>query len=68
MICFLQSFKGWNYRDGNRPGYAYNVPVGTLNTLQIQTNNTVLNTNTNTLIPGVFGNTSGIYFNGTIFG
>lgn len=43
-------------------------PVGTLNNLQIQTNNTVLNTLTNTLLPGVFGNASGIFFNGTILG
>lgn len=52
----------------NYPTGGYSAPLGTLNNLQIQPNNSVLNTIDNTFLRGVFGNASGIFFNGTTFG
>lgn len=41
------------------------VPAATLNNLQILPNNTILNTLTNTIVPNVYGNASGIFLNRT---
>jgi hypothetical protein len=38
-----------------------NVPQGTLNTIQVLANGSVLNTVTNTIIPNAFGNSSGVF-------
>jgi hypothetical protein len=69
VLIFLEASSGNNYYRNNPRNSPSFPPVGTLNNLQIQANNSVLNTLTNTLLPpGVFGNASGIFFNGTILG
>lgn len=63
IVYFIMSACCHHYYRTPNNGF---VPSGTLNNLQIQPNNTVVNTYTNQIIPNVYGNASGIFLNRTI--